>query len=561
MKKHFPLIAAALAVAFNIYGAVAFIRASNQTYDEGVHLAAGYSYLKTGQYHLRTGHPPFSDMLAASPLLFFPGLKTFENSAAYRENDVYNYAAAFLYQNTVPAEKILNTARYFSYFVWTSLLFLFVFMFAREMADRAAACWAVAAAALTPAFISNNALITTDTPSSVLYLGAFLGAYLAAKNLSAGNRRKAFLSAALSGIMTGLAMASKFNMALLPLFVAGTFAAGALVTPGRGPLKKILYLLLVYGAAALAVLLAVYRITAVNMYFGDLLKTASYLHAGRGLFINGFYERQGVWWYFPYVFLVKTPIGHIALLAAGVFYSFAKGEKKHLWIYIPAVLYLEFALTSKFQVAFRHLLPALTFMAVIEGYALSRAFKRGFGSTAGLAALFYVFLSVTPAHPYYLAYFNELAGGPAGGYRRLVEANLDWGQDLKNLAAWLRERGNPPVYLCYFGTTPPEYYGIRYVPFGIFSDVRFNSRRESPCSFREHLVAVSVTNLQSAYYRDERILEWLRERTPVFRAGYSIFVYDLTGDEEAMRKIAETLYLTGRRDDAVCLKNKIEAGK
>jgi len=34
----------------------------------------------------------------------------------------------------------------------------------------------------------------------------------------------------------------------------------------------------------------------------------------------------------------------------------------------------------------------------------------------------------------------RLAGGPASGYRYLVDSNLDWGQDLKGLASWLREQ-------------------------------------------------------------------------------------------------------------------------
>ena len=41
-----------------------------QTYDEAVHLAAGFSYLTTGDYQLNPEHPPLSKMLAAIPLLF-----------------------------------------------------------------------------------------------------------------------------------------------------------------------------------------------------------------------------------------------------------------------------------------------------------------------------------------------------------------------------------------------------------------------------------------------------------------------------------------------------------
>src|SRR6267378_3468630 len=42
----------------------------SQTYDEAVHLTAGFSYLTTGDYRLNPEHPPFSKMLAALPLLF-----------------------------------------------------------------------------------------------------------------------------------------------------------------------------------------------------------------------------------------------------------------------------------------------------------------------------------------------------------------------------------------------------------------------------------------------------------------------------------------------------------
>jgi hypothetical protein len=46
------------------------IRQESQTYDETVHLTAGYSYLITGDYRLNPEHPPLSKMLAAIPLLF-----------------------------------------------------------------------------------------------------------------------------------------------------------------------------------------------------------------------------------------------------------------------------------------------------------------------------------------------------------------------------------------------------------------------------------------------------------------------------------------------------------
>ena len=67
--------------------------------------------------------------------------------------------------------------------------------------------------------------------------------------------------------------------------------------------------------------------------------------------------------------------------------------------------------------------------------------------------------------PDYLAYFNQVAGGPKNGYKHLVDSSLDWGQDLPALTSWLAQNpdrfGTGRLYLAYFGTALPEWYGIQ----------------------------------------------------------------------------------------------------
>jgi hypothetical protein len=74
------------------------------------------------------------------------------------------------------------------------------------------------------------------------------------------------------------------------------------------------------------------------------------------------------------------------------------------------------------------------------------------------------------------AYFNQLAGGPSQGYLHLADSSLDWGQDLPALKQWLDrdglQRGGGNVYLSYFGTARPEYYGIQATPLAGFIDRR-----------------------------------------------------------------------------------------
>jgi hypothetical protein len=137
-------------------------------------------------------------------------------------------------------------------------------------------------------------------------------------------------------------------------------------------------------------------------------------------------------------------------------------------------------------------------------------------------------LLITLYHPYYLTYFNPLAGGPEGGHRWLLDSNLDWGQDLYRLGPAL-ERMDPsdPVHLLYFGHVDPALY-----------EIDFQVAPDRPV---RGIVAASVTYLQGFAYpavgpegRPARVrpghLDWLRGREPSAKLG-SIWLFDTRSDE------------------------------
>ena len=142
--------------------------------------------------------------------------------------------------------------------------------------------------------------------------------------------------------------------------------------------------------------------------------------------------------------------------------------------------------------------------------------------------------------PHQLAYFNSLAGGPAKGASYLGDSNLDWGQDLDNLRAFLEEEQVPMVYLSYFGTAPPRSYGIRYqfLP-GFPAPLEDPPRDLLPPHSSKELLAISVNNLHGTYLPDRNLYTWLKAYSPIARIGYSIYVYDLTGDAAAHRRLAD----------------------
>lgn len=148
--------------------------------------------------------------------------------------------------------------------------------------------------------------------------------------------------------------------------------------------------------------------------------------------------------------------------------------------------------------------------------------------------------------PHQLAYFNELVGGPDRGYRYLLDSNLDWGQDLRGVKEYMDRENVPIIYLSYFGTAPPSYYGIRYqfVP-GTWPLEWPVQTERVPADTARKLLAISVNNLQDLLNPSYPLFEWLREREPIAKIGYSIFIYDLTGDWAGLAKLEETYHRAG----------------
>ena len=567
-KYGLPAALAAAALVFHLFAGFSFIRSAAPTYDETVHLSSGYSYLATGLYRMNVmDHPPFSELLSALPLLAlkpsaFAGHPYFVNLMQYHYGDL------FLYQNTSSPERLLNTGRTFTFVVWTALLAGFTWLFVSRLESVPAAFFSLAVFGLLPVFISNDALVTTDAAAAVFYFGSFALAWLftsvpvpeakKGKKPEAPAGRGLRFWAVLAGITAGLGLVSKFSLFIVPPLVAAFWIADNLRWPRlkAAPLAGYIGL---YLFACFATVALVYKFD-LALYFKGLMTTLQRLDQGRSSFVMGRHTVEGVWWYFPAALAVKTPLLALFSALAGLWLVFRNFRRGYLWLLIPPAVYFAASLNTKVQIGYRHIMPVMPFIAALAGIALARLAetKKGLWTAAVLLAL--TAASVARAHPFYLAYFNEAAGGPAGGYKLFVDSNLDWGQDVKTLAAYLKGRGNPPVVFSYFGVARPESYGIDYAQLGVVSNVPLGGTAQA-CSMKETLLAVSATNLQGTYYSDKATFDWLKTREPAFTAGYSIFLYDLSSDKEGLEKLAALFDREGRNAEADCLYSRAAALK
>lgn len=488
------------------------LRWDSPTVDEFAHLPAGYYYLKTGNFELYDLNPPLPRVLSALPLLALaPQIDT---GARLRDNGWYPwvFATDFMRRNRERFDRIFLCGRLPVVGLGMALALL-VWHWARRLYGEEAGLVALAGCAFCPSLIAHAHLATTDVAFA---LAATAALYLAQRWLERP-RLPALLAA---GAALGLAQLTKFSAVLLyPVLLA--LAVAALVRGERFPLRErpehpdpaggprhgsdaaalgwSLASLAVLGLISLAVLDAGYLFQGVGTAVGGypfrsrlmqglaaalprglpLPLPAPYLHGfdsiqlinERGEFPTWFCGRwlpQGTWLYYPVTLLLKTPLPLLAAWLAAPFVRLPRppedaGRRRHEeFLWLPAVVLLAvFSLGSKVSYGIRYLLPIVPLACIYSGRLVPWVRTRGRAVRAVALALLLIYpASALLATPDTIAYFNPLALG--GGDRYLLDSNLDWGQGLKRLRAFLDRERLPGIPLAYFGHVDPSIYGIRW---------------------------------------------------------------------------------------------------
>lgn len=514
-------------------------RVKSVTVDEPVYLAAGYSHWRTGDYRMELRNPPLARLIASLPfLLLRPNLPL--DHPSWNEGKGYAFGLEFLFHNRVPADRMLFWARAMLAALGTGLVIL-AWAWARAWYGDRAGLVAAALCAFCPNLIAHAGLATTDLAVTV-FCAASVFTFARWRESPTGSR--AILRAILAGAVFGLAAATKHSALLL----IPTFAGWMLWTRQRARLSEWGLFLL----AAAVVVTASYQGRWVPAYWAGLGTLAHAVGGGQRSFLLGSFSDAGWRAYYVVAFLVKTPLPVLVLLgwAAVRAVRGRHADPRHSLPLVVAVVWCVAASLSRKQLGLRYLLPVYPLLYVWAAGTLARAGTGGGLRSAGavMALLAWQVIGTLSVAPHDLAYFNRLAGGPAGGGRVLIDSNLDWGQDLTTLKREVDRAGKVELILSYFGVADPAGYGLRYQALLPVNPAVFESGvREIPSvnsvvndhrAAREWL-AVSVTNLRGSSYDDPRAFAWLWGRAPILRPGYSIAVYDITGDAEAHRHLVE----------------------
>jgi hypothetical protein len=505
--------------------AISSMAQKSPTWDETHYLGIGAYLAKEKRWDIPSAHlhPPLSFYLNSLPFLFFS-----PDSSCFKHGPTGDYYWAvkrgncLLEKSGFKEDGLLFYSR-LPMVLAGVLLGYYVFLWASELHGVGGGLFSLFLFCLCPNLLAHTQLITTDI---CLTAFGFIGFYYCWKGIKTYSNGKA----ALAGLFLGLALLSKYSALLwVPLFVAAT-AFFHFKGPQTRKIKALAMFLWIIFFVSFFVLFSGYFFQGGEFFYGINLQHSLVSH-GEPAFLKGEISHSGWWYYYLFAFLIKVPIPMlIFLLARSFLFKIIKGLKwtDTVFLLLPVLAFFGvFSFLKTVNIGLRYILPAFPFLMVwVGGLAALNIYRKVYKRiclflvTTGL--LWYGFSSFS-IYPHYLAYFNEIIGGPENGYKYLVDSNLDWGQDLKGVRDYMVKNGIREIKLSYFGTADPILYRINYRAFP--GDIILDENRLSAEISKGEIVGISATNLYPVHANLEKVAEYFRNKKPLAVIGHSIFLY------------------------------------
>jgi 4-amino-4-deoxy-L-arabinose transferase-like glycosyltransferase len=485
------------------------VRQNSQTFDESAHMYAGYSYWKHGDFGINPEHPPLAKMIATIPLLPM-GLDVQPPPPIHFRGASAISGRRFLY--THDADKMLLRSR-MAMSVFAFALALLVFFCAREMFGDVAAVIALLLFVFEPNVLANGALVTTDMAISATLFGAVYAFYRYTRRPTA---RRLLVCAIAAGLVLCVKHSGLVIFPLLVLLAIATLllpratSEDSVLIPRRKEAVRLGGALLVIAAVAFTMLWSVYGfryaarpggaamtpptdifLTTLHRpiqadligfserhhllpesYLYGLTDVAVLTNEGRSAFVFGRLYPAGKWFYFPSTFLIKSTLGFLLLLvlALSTTQLWRRDRmREFVFMLLPAALYFAIAVFSHFDIGHRHVLPIYAFLIVITaaGAAVLLRRSRAWAVVVVVLLCWHVVSSVR-AYPAYLAYSNEIWGGPQHTWEVLTDSNAGWESGLKTMQQYIRLHNIQSCWLAYSGPVDLSYFHMPCKPLPTF---------------------------------------------------------------------------------------------
>jgi hypothetical protein len=484
-------------------------RRESVTIDEVAHIGAGVSYLQKLDMRMNEEHPPLAKVLAALPLVIRGVRADYSHVSWTFSGGLFKqYLGEWVFGHWLITRWNDPIATVF----WARVpmlslaLVLGIVLFAcgSRLGDPWGGLLCLCAYATMPVMLAFGPLVLTDmeiTLFAVLSLWTFATMW---RSPSRGTVLR-------FGLALGAALLSKFSAGLLFFcFAAFILSLRWRPTPqqpsGKMELRawrrKRWWSLIKGTLLAALVVYTVYFVLSWNEPTDSLgflghntaalllrrLLTPPWIYL-RGLMLFAFTPKphafilgraypHGVWFYFPVLFLLKSPLAFLLLLVLALIAGVARklrhvglkavpeGWELHwraVWVFL--LVFTGACMLSRFQFTIRHFSVPLALLVLLLA-PLPRTLEslRGSGWPAAPAAMWLTaalalasVVTAVRSYPYYLPFLNSLSAGRPG-YALVSDSNSDFNQALPQIEDFVQQHGLQHVLVDENGFSDPKVY-------------------------------------------------------------------------------------------------------
>jgi 4-amino-4-deoxy-L-arabinose transferase-like glycosyltransferase len=455
LDKKLDILLIALVIVFSFTVRYAGLMDSGITWDEPLTIMAGMKY----------GHD-------IETLNFNSSAWTLDNEHGPVSKYIYGLSLGLLGHRTLDYQTFVISKTVAV--IMGVLSCVLVYLFCREFYDSHVAFGAAVVLALIPTFVAHSQQAAVDNPLTLFFTLTLLLFILAARY------HNKYLYAA-SAVSMGLLIDTKFNgLLVIPVLVLFYwlyiyYENGTLQRTGQNkavdkPLKDYLPIvsaIIFFSLAMLTVYIAWPWLWPDPI--GHMNISLSHWTYTPIEYFMGSAQKATPIYYVAY-FLVTTPVLLFVPLAFGVYRS-ARSKNAYklavlLWLIVP----FAYSFSSFIQDGMRYLLMIYPAMAILVADGLdgiaSRAGSLNMGLSknilyAGLVALaiMYLLYALISVHPYYLDYYNVLAGGPSNVQEHKLFKFGWWGEGIYDSVAYIEKNATRGTTV-YVATQPNDM--VRY---------------------------------------------------------------------------------------------------
>ena len=369
-----PVLVAGVLIACFVAQCLLSMRQQSATFDEPVYIAAGYSYVETGDFRLKQDAPPLVSTLSGVALKIgtaFGNTVVFDaGSRLWSARTEYAFAQRFL-AGAGNRLRTLQIAR-LPVVMIGALLAIYLYGFGRILIGGYGAFLPLVLFCFDPNMIAHARTVSNDMAVAAFFFIAHFHLYRLAADDSRTNQLALAAAIALTTVakFSGLLV---FPSLLLTAAVFYAFPAAAAILPGharpaewrRRFLAAAVRSLLMSMAASLVVIGALYQSAAgPAQYLAGVRSIYTNFSPGFQFYLLGGFSPVASWYYYLVAMAVKTPDVTVLLFAVAVGSLLIRDLRpsRHAWLLVPVALVLAVCSQDPVTLGLRRVLLVYPFL-------------------------------------------------------------------------------------------------------------------------------------------------------------------------------------------------------